>query len=808
MSKVYKIIIGVLLSLIILLGAGSVFLWRGTHELKERAAKNIAETLPAPEIDGSVSGVLVISEIMEDNRATVRDRDGNFSDWIEIYNPGKSTVDLKGWSLSNNIQGSAWVFPSSTIGPGEHLLLFASGKDRSGDELHTSFQLDGDQTLYLREATGRISDISYSSHYGSDISAIRSEAGTMQRCVWPTPGHSNTPEGLERFQQNLNSLGPLVISEVMAFNGGISTQTSSGECGWIELYNTAEWTVNASDYYISFDVNDSRYWHIPEAAVEPGECLVIVCDGSGYDGRYGGNICAPFTLTGDNSQLFLFADSGLIDYVGIGGIPNGCSYGRIPQENGFWFFTEPTPFEPNSDGYRRVSTSPVSLSPDGVFSTSDTATVSLSGRGTIRYTTDGSTPTPDSEEYTAPFIVRSSCIIRASCFEDDAIPSPSITLTYIINEDSALPIVSLVGDDGAAFSRMYSKGLTSAENPGYVSCYFPSGSFSLPCGISMSAVTSLNADCKSMVLRFRDVYGAEAPKLDIFGKARVYPSLILRSGQDSDIGYVRNALCHELAIQAGSNVIARRYLPVTLYVNGSYFGIYFLEEPADPMLYAQSASVESDSVSRVELPVPFAHELYQDVIRYAVFNDPSRDENYRYLAERVDIDSVIDMVILQCSCGNSEFGSGSICLARSDEADGKWHIMLDDMDSTFFSNTGFGILLGDYAWNNVQISSLIVPLMKNDEFRDRFLSRTAELYASVLSPDNIASTVDAVVSPLSGELERHTENMWNGISGFEQSVEQLKQAAGSLSWQEKNIASLCELLRLSDGERAKYFGVG
>ena len=90
---------------------------------------------------------LLISEFMAANNSGARDADGEFSDWIEIYNPDRAPVSLGGWHLSDDpLDLTKWQFPDVTI-PGQgFMLVFASGKDRTDPqgELHTNFSLDRD----------------------------------------------------------------------------------------------------------------------------------------------------------------------------------------------------------------------------------------------------------------------------------------------------------------------------------------------------------------------------------------------------------------------------------------------------------------------------------------------------------------------------------------------------------------------------------------------------------------------------------------------------------------------------------------
>jgi hypothetical protein len=72
-----------------------------------------------------------INEIMSSNSSSKADDDGDYSDWIELYNDGQETVQLEGWGLSDNSDNPyKWVFPEYSMEPGEFLVIWASGKDR------------------------------------------------------------------------------------------------------------------------------------------------------------------------------------------------------------------------------------------------------------------------------------------------------------------------------------------------------------------------------------------------------------------------------------------------------------------------------------------------------------------------------------------------------------------------------------------------------------------------------------------------------------------------------------------------------
>ncbi len=75
---------------------------------------------------------VVLNEIQSANDSTLLDADGAAADWIELLNRGSTGVDLGGWGLSDRTNAPMkWVFPQRPLGPGQRLVVFASGKDRT-----------------------------------------------------------------------------------------------------------------------------------------------------------------------------------------------------------------------------------------------------------------------------------------------------------------------------------------------------------------------------------------------------------------------------------------------------------------------------------------------------------------------------------------------------------------------------------------------------------------------------------------------------------------------------------------------------
>jgi hypothetical protein len=156
---------------------------------------------------------VVLSEFMASNTRTLASDRRTHDDWIEIRNTSGAVVDLRGWALTDNPKRPLlWLFPSTNLPPGGHLLVWATGHDRRvpGAPLHTSFKLGGGgEYLALVRPDGRVAtefspgyprqwaDISYGFLPGS-TQAVYFAA--------PTPGAAN--EG------STNLPGPAILSVV------------------------------------------------------------------------------------------------------------------------------------------------------------------------------------------------------------------------------------------------------------------------------------------------------------------------------------------------------------------------------------------------------------------------------------------------------------------------------------------------------------------------------------------------------------------------------------------------------------------
>lgn len=88
---------------------------------------------------------LYVNELMADNQSAWPDDTGARSDWVELYNAGSTSLDLGGYTLSDDWTDRAlYTIPAgTTLEPGGFLVFWADGLPEAG-ERHMGFKLASD----------------------------------------------------------------------------------------------------------------------------------------------------------------------------------------------------------------------------------------------------------------------------------------------------------------------------------------------------------------------------------------------------------------------------------------------------------------------------------------------------------------------------------------------------------------------------------------------------------------------------------------------------------------------------------------
>lgn len=705
---------------------------------------------PTSEPTPDVSSInVVISELMAANETCLRDGDGDFSDWVELYNPSERSCELTGFWLSDSEkEPQKWQIPALVIEPGQYRVIFLSGKDKNEGELHAGFALSrqGDELLLSSPMGFELLRVSFGA---LDKDASLCLDGEQQTVTFQsTPGYPNSEDGREAFIQANDVQNELLLNEFVTHNSDYNFH--AGEFfDWVELRSNSDQGLNLADYYLTDDLDEPFKCQLPRAELHPGELYVVHLGTPEQSTSY---FHTSFGLDSHQDALYLFrADGTLCDWAGVNDTPLNCSKGRVAGQSGFFIFGKRTPERPNADGCRFHCAVPGFVTAPGVYNDVENVVVELCGEGTIRYTTDGSVPTAYSPAYEEPLTLTATTCLRIASFADGKQQSDSIAAGYIINENHTLPVVNVAMNPREAI--LLYKYANDYDMDAAIAYYGPDGSFSRNCAVSIHGASSRQLhNKKSLKVLFKDRYGGDLhTDFDLFGVGITeFHSILLRGQDTGGLHQLRDLLTARVAND--TCVVDPLTLDgkhVALYLNGQYYGLYNLREAYSPKYLSSHTGSDEDASIIVRAPFIKNGEL-MDLYSYMQQNDLSDSENYRYVAERFDMQSLAQWFCFESYFNNLD-PTGNIRYCKGTQPDSKWRVMFFDLDISLGSKVASCSAI--YQLDS-QIGQIFSALDKSEDFRLLVLQTASQLYHNGLHHDTLLATLDELSQAVADESKR------------------------------------------------------
>ena len=354
---------------------------------------------------------------------------------------------------------------------------------------------------------------------------------------------------------------------------------------------------------------------------------------------------------------------------------------------------------------------------------------------------------------------------------------------------------------------MFKLGMKAPAVPANVALYENGETrFSHECELDIKGWTSLNLDKKSLGVTFKGRYGGTLKGCDIFGNGITeFHSLAIRAGQDYTFSVFRNELMQELCLEGSDSLYTQASKYCILYVNGACYGIYCLKEDFSELYYASHAGVTEDSVDGFRSPSEWYSEYNQLVQHFGQTADMTLPENYERVTSQINMDSLIDWFLFESWCANSDT-VGNMRVYRSTENGNKWEYAFYDLDWCLWSwDYNFKLLLADIGNGGPEMPWFLQNLLHNAEFRDRVLTRYAELIDTVFADEYVLAKIDEYEALLEPELPRDRERWALTMDSWHEWVDSMRDILED-GYAEYTIDTLCECLNLTEEERAHYFG--
>lgn len=238
--------------------------------------------------------------------------------------------------------------------------------------------------------------------------------------------------------------GVPVISEFMASNDGALVVDEDGDdSDWIEIYNPSGSIALLNGYFLTDDPGDLRKWAFPAVTLDRGEYLLVWASGKNRTVA-GSELHTNFKLNADGEYLALVKPDGvtIVTEYGLEGVSypaqnTGVSFGGFGEFQQQGYFSSATPEKANSEGFLGYVKDTRFSVKRGHFSAPFSLEITSNTAGaSIRYTTDGSTPSESNGTlYTGPITIARTMPVRAIAYLEGMRSTNVDTQTYFFLDD-------------------------------------------------------------------------------------------------------------------------------------------------------------------------------------------------------------------------------------------------------------------------------------------------------------------------------------------------------------------------------------
>lgn len=618
-----------------------------------------------------VKAQIIINEIMSNNISTMLDEDVDYSDWIELYNAGSSSVNLNNYKLSDDIDSlSKWRIPSINLPAGQYRIIWCSGKDKTGSELHTNFSLKASgESIFLSNSSGTVIDNVTFPFLPADKSYGRLPNGgtSLDYLSLASPGASNN---------NAQSIaGAVTLLPVFSIPGG--------------LYTTSQ------------DV-------------------ILSCQDP----------------------------SGVVRYT--------------------------------TDGSDPTEVSPAYSAPVNVHSRAGEAnfySMIRTGYANHSYLPDWQPPVGE---------VYKCCVIRARVFKTGYYPGPVITQTYFVDPNiftryGSLPFVSVVSDPKNLFNDttgIYVPGLTYQatqdhgnyhngwHRPANIEMYLPNGScaFNGNFEISIGGESSQSSPQKALNVNASSDFGPEEVYYPVFentpGRAKYiqhFDKIKLRSwGTDRRKGLLHDAFCNSFMYNTDIDYAA--YQPCVLFIDGEYWGLQEIRERnRESSYFEEHYLIDQDNpgfdiLKGGDDDVEEGDAVHWDAMMDYINSHPmTSSSSYNYVKTQMDVDNFMLDYMFSIYLARGDWPDQNEAKWRPKIPGGKWKWIQWDMDNTVANNlTPWFDMFDQVLVGNANYgpSPLLVKLIDNTEFKNKFINLFADYMNTVFLPTIAQAHLDEKVNEL------------------------------------------------------------
>lgn len=280
-------------------------------------------------------------------------------------------------------------------------------------------------------------------------------------------------------------------------------------------------------------------------------------------------------------------------------------------------------------------------------------------------------------------------------------------------------------------------------------------------GMRIAGLSSRFHGQKSLNLYARGVYGENTWQYSFWGYEGTR-KIRLRSSDDEAVNW-KETFVHSLA--EGRSCGVQRSIPVAVFMDGEYWGMYQLTEQYDTAYFENHYDVDPDDlvvmknseITEGDAEAKESWDFLEDLMKEY---DPAYDYYYTVMSERVDMDSLLDFYATTIYLNNQDIGprhNRTQWYNSVEGEDNRWELLIFDMDAT----------LGDPADNTLEFYSeddrFYWPmfLCNNAEFKERYVTTIMDLANVEYSYNRVHGRLAAKAAYLEQQSIENKHRNWD-----------------------------------------------
>lgn len=749
-------------------------------------------------------------------------------DWIELYNPADSAVNLSGYRISDKKKFSKGYCLNGLVIPAKsYKTIFASGRALSLEKIVVCNQSAGFQK-YKKSDDFHFDYVKLAGDFSAEFNlACMRKAPSGETCAGIMLRRSLTPtsEYAAAFLSDLTSYEIAVrytpkrridsaqtaYYKILDFpNEAIKMERRADSIYFYRWDEGIRWNLSRT-YYFPF--SDSLYLGAAFSSADSAKAAEFVVNYFKIDGKemnfdslnhfdIGFNnynseskereFHTNFKISATESETInlwnpqqKLVSSLQVPFVS-GGFP--CNVSAAVDSCGKVRFSSPATPDAENANFLSGKTSIPEISFIGSQWQKNPFSVkidNIEAGASVFYTLDGSKPTIDAIKYNGGDIrIDSNCVLRAAAFKAGKLQSYDAVKSFMISDSSTLPVLAVTvspedlysDPDGLLFPyEVHYK----QDKQGYFE-YFDRNKkekFASRTCVNLSGDLGRTLPQKSLKLSAKHEFAPDDFAYPFFSVDSVpfYHILALKNTSQTWKTSMLNDAVSSLAANGFlRNTVSTSYEPVLTYLNGKFYGLSEMKNKTEEHYIASLYGIEEDSINLItafcELKSGSREPFYEFVNKFSG-KDFSEDKDFDELCKYFDLDNFIDYTVAQLYTGNNDWPYKNVIYWQSNELDSKWRFAFYDLDCTIFDPNAynFEIMRVDSSYS----SQLYRALATNNKFINTLINRACDLNNTVFRAERMNHLIDSAAALIRPEIARQRADYPESCQNWQQEVDSL-----------------------------------